>query len=109
MPRSIIPMAAAVLALSFGGAHAEAQRQIVIKTSDLHLSSPRDAHRLYDRVAAAASELCGRGPLTTFIPAPPPEFLACRDAAIDSALSQSHAPLVLALRKSKPNETPLKP
>ena len=104
MSRSIILMTAAALALSFSAAHAAEPPQMTLKTSDLNLASPKDAKRLYDRVAEAAAEVCGRGPLTVFIPAPPPEFLACRDATIDATLAQIHAPLVQALRKGKPND-----
>jgi len=104
MFRSIILITTAIVAVSFGTAHADAPRQITLKLSGLNLNSPRDVQRLYDRVVEGASEVCGRGSLTVFFPAPPPEFLACRDAAIDATLSQIHTPLVQALRKDKAND-----
>lgn len=104
MFRSTILMTAAVVGLAFGGAHAATSPQITLKISDFNLNSPKDVQRLYDRIAEGASEVCGRGPLTVFFPAPPPEFVACRDAAIDATLSQIPVPQVQALRKSKPSQ-----
>jgi UrcA family protein len=103
MSRSIILMTATVLALSFGAAHA-AEKSMVVTAKDLNLSSPKDVKRLYDRIATAAQAVCGGGPLVTFGPFPNTDFIACRDSVIDTALSQFQAPLVVALRKPKPNE-----
>jgi UrcA family protein len=88
---------AAALCMAAGAA--QAKPSMTVKVNDLNLSSPKDAQRLYDRVYEAASLVCGGGPLVTFIPFPSTEFMACREATIDSALSQLHSPLVVAMRQ----------
>ena len=109
MSRSTLLMAAAVLALSFGGAHAEDKPQMRVRMSDLDLTSPKDVRRLYDRVYEAATVVCGGGPLVFFFPGPPKEYLACRDATLDATFSRIHTPLVQALRTSKPSEAVAQP
>jgi UrcA family protein len=95
---------AAALCMVAGGARAESRPSMTLKVSDLNLSSPKDVQRLYDRLYDAASLVCGGGPLVTFIPFPNTDFMACRDATLDAALSQFHSPLVGALRR--PVRTP---
>ncbi len=90
---------AAALFLAAGAAHAGDKPSTTVKIDDLNLTSPHDAQRLYDRLYEAASLVCGRGPLVTFFMLPNTEFVACRDAALDAALSQFHAPLVVSLRQ----------
>jgi UrcA family protein len=109
MSRANLLMAAAVLALSFGTAQAEDKPEMRVRTSDLNLTLPKDAHRLYDRVYEAATEVCGGGPLVFFSPAPPQSYLDCRDATLDAALSRVHAPLVQALRKPKADQAAAAP
>ena len=95
--KTVLIVVAALLAAS--AARAEDHASFTLKTGDLNLASPNEVSRLYDRVTEAAGEVCGRGQLSNFVAGPPPEFLACQSAAVDAALSQVRAPLVVALRE----------
>ena len=103
MIRKTFLITATVFWLSVGAAQAQSKPTILVKRSDLDLSKPADAQRLYDRIYEAASRVCGGGALVTFFPFPSPEFVACREAVLDAGLSQSHAPLVIALREAHAN------
>jgi UrcA family protein len=96
--KSLLTAAIAAALLAAGAAHAESPPSKQVKATDLDLSQPKDVQRLYDRVYEAATEVCGGGPLVSFVTGPPAEYLACRDATVDATLKRFHAPLVLALR-----------
>jgi UrcA family protein len=98
MTRKSLLIAAALLSMAAGAAHADNRPSMTVRTSDLDLNQPKDVQRLYDRVYEAATIVCGGGPLRTWVMGPPPEYAACRDSVINTALSQFHAPLVLAFR-----------
>ena len=88
----------AAACLAAGAASADDPPSMTVRARDLDLSSPKDVQRLYDRVYEAATVVCGGGPLVTWITGPPRDYFACRDATLEAALGQFHAPLVLALR-----------
>jgi UrcA family protein len=85
--------------LAAGGARAADGPSMRVVTRDLDLSSARDVQRLYDRLYEAATVVCGGGPLVFFVMGPAPEqYLTCRDATLDAALSGFDAPRVVDLR-----------
>jgi UrcA family protein len=71
---------------------------LTVRTADLDLSSARDVQRLYERLYNAAMVTCGGGPMVYFFAGPPADYLACRNAALDDALSRFDAPRVVDLR-----------
>ena len=99
MSHRTVFIAAVAACLATSAAHAEERPSIRVNIGDLNLASQRDVNRLYRRVAEAAGEICGRGPLANFIAGPPPEFVACRDRVVEATLSRLGAPLVVALRE----------
>jgi UrcA family protein len=97
--KALLIPAAAALCLAAAPAHAAYDRpSVTVRTADLDLSSPRDVQRLYERLYEAAMTACGGGLLAYFVAGPPQQYLACRDATLDAALSRFDAPRVVDLR-----------
>ena len=89
-----IALAAAVLALSFGAAHAQ-QASVRINPAKLNLNNVADAKILYRQLADAAAEVCGGYPSHI---GDMGLFERCYRPTLDAAVASAHAPLVTAAR-----------
>ena len=94
----LIPAAALCLGVAAPAHAADDRPSMTVRTADLDLSSARDVQRLYERLYEAAIVVCGGGPLVYFVAGPPQQYLDCRDATLDAALSGFDAPRVVDLR-----------
>ena len=94
----LIALAGAVLTAGFGVANAapaDDQPSMVVKYDDLDLSSKEGTLALYQRIAAAARQVCPNEETRQLGSL---EFtLACRRAAVDRAVSTLHNPQLAAL------------
>jgi UrcA family protein len=99
LPGRVAVLAVSLLAGSLGVAHAAPAQdgpQVVVSYSDLDLSSGDGVRELYQRISAAAREVCpyanareiGQVALNR----------SCRNAAINRAIRDVHSPQLVALR-----------
>jgi UrcA family protein len=92
-------LAAALLAnLASAAEPNEETAQTVVRYSDLDLSQPTDAHRLYTRIKAAAREVCNNSPgydLKLMR-----AYHACMTKAVNDAVSQVQSVQVAAIRRA---------
>lgn len=98
-PGRVAALAISLLAGSLGVAYAAPAQdlpQVVVSYGDLDLSSSEGVHKLYERIASAASQVC---------PYPNARELgqamvnrSCRDAAISRAVREVKSPQLVALR-----------
>jgi UrcA family protein len=63
----------------------------IVRYGDLDLTTPHGAHVLYARIREAARSVCGEIPYDLF---PSPEFKACVNKAIDSAVADVDRPIL---------------
>jgi UrcA family protein len=66
-----------------------APRTAVVRYSDLDLSKPRDAHRLYVRIKDAAREVCDNSPMSDLQRLR--VYKQCMNEAVSNALAQVRA------------------
>ena len=89
------PLAWAMPAMA-GDLHSE-----VVKYSDLNLTTPAGAKALYSRLRAAASRVCGEldGGMRIVDRR---DLIACRAAALESAVQDVNMPQLTALHRGRP-------
>ena len=97
--RLLVSTVCAVIGVGFaagaGAADDGTVRKVTVRYGDLNLSSPLGAAALYQRIGAAAEEVCG--PLEGRDLARAVRFRACRQRAIADAVSRVNRPELFAV------------
>jgi len=100
--KSIIAMAVLAAGLTANLASAttvdDEARKTVVRYSDLDLSRPQDARRLYGRILGAAREVCENFRSADLQRAA--IYKRCMDKAVDDAVAQVQSAQVTALRSA---------
>jgi len=81
---------------SQAGQSASGQEQLSIRYEDLNLNSPSGAERMFARLQAGASKVCGERPDLRDL-SQRGQYRSCLTQAMDGAVTQLGSPLVSAL------------
>jgi UrcA family protein len=87
--------AAVLLAVTAGAAHAQSAPSMVVRYSDLDITTQHGADALYARIQEAAAEVCPQvtpAELSRYVKA-----VQCRNQAIERAVESIHSPLLAAV------------